>query len=194
MALSGGACDCIPVHTFMKSMGPNVFLAEVIEGGGKCPGSHGRSPRLRVKILEHIVGDVRSDTVLIQEGVGEACMGNLVSRNEGDTLIITGQISYCLSNADDTVIRLDGDSPYIRIGSCVIQSLRVQRGQVYGMITKNKYRKRQETVWWLQKYSPLRFLSEETHRRMNGISLRPEDEQHMSIEQLKKLVQKAYKR
>lgn len=198
MALSGGACDCIPVHTFMKSMGPNVFLAEVIDGPGfdLTRATVPTHETTTVRVLENIYGNILKDTVVIGEGSESFCLGHLVNSGVGDKVVITGNVECGLADIIDHNGRYKGrrDFAHLTILGCNVQSLDFSSGKVRGMITKNAYRKRQEITWWLQKYTPLRFLSEETQSRMTSISLRPEDEQHMSIEQLKKLVQKAYKR
>ena len=197
IALSSKACECIPVHTFMRSIGPNVFLAEVIEGPGfdLARATVPTHETTTVRVLENIRGNISYDTLVIGEGSGSFCLGYLVSRNVGDSIVITGLAEYGTVDIIDHTGRFKGrrEFAHLTIEGCTFQSLRFTKGKVHGMITKNKFVKRQKTLWWTQKYSPLRFLSEETKNRISQVRLRHDDEQHMTLEKLKKLIYNAYK-
>lgn len=197
IALSSKACDCIPVHTFMKSMGPNVFLAEVIEGPGfdLARATMPTHETTTVRVLENIRGNISYDTLVIAQGSGSFCLGYLVNRNVGDSIVIAGLAEYGSVDIIDHTGRFKGrrEFAHLTIDGCKFQSLRITNGKVHGMITKNKFVKRKETLWWLQKFSPLRFLSEESKNRISEVRLRQDDEQLMSLEKLKKLIYNIYK-
>ena len=197
IALCSKACDCIPVHTFKKSMGPNIFLAEVIEGPefDLARATVSTHETTTVRVLENIRGKISFDTLIIGEGSGTFCLGYLVNRNVGDSIVITGLAEYGTVDIIDHFGRFKGrrEFAHLTIDGCRLQSLRFTNGKIHGMITKNKFVERQETLYWLQKFSPLRFLSEETKNRISQVRLRQDDKQQMSLEKLKKLIYNEYK-
>jgi len=146
-------------------------------------------------VLENIRGNISYDTLVIAQGSRSFCLGYLANRNVGDSIVIAGLAEYGTVDIIDHTGKFKGrrEFAHLTIDGCKFQSLRITNGKVHGMITKNKFVERQETLWWLQKFSPLKFLSVESKNRISQVRLKKDDEQHMSLEKLKKLIYKVYK-
>lgn len=168
----------------------DVYLAIIIKNDNldNNENSYVYSDYNTVKIIDHVYGKNRIDTLIVFQGIGDFCLGNLVSRNIGDTILLTGEIYTEITIKNGQYIEV----PTLTITSCNVQSLVYRNGFLYGSITKDEDWERRKLLHKLFKFIPNFILAK--HKK-SSISYSQRDkiesEEKISLKKLKrKLVRK----
>jgi len=174
------ACSCMSIpETFLKDFKKNelVIHVKVLEHEAPPELTHSMMQSIsKLKVLNVLNGDLKSDIVYFINGSSAACQANIEGMEIGKEMILKPR------QQED---KKDKNKTYLKGSICSRWMQPVENGRVIGNVTKNRMSKRYKKMNKLEAKG-----DEKSMKCFKKLSEKPLKSQRIRIKQLKKILSK----